>query len=86
VHAFIGAHRFPFPTVEHEKMATGVVRFYSVSKGFGLITPDTGGPALFAKSGDLKVAKKLMARERVEFDVREAAEGASAANIKVLAA
>jgi cold shock protein len=67
-------------------MATGIVRFYNDSKGFGLITPDTGGPALFAHSVDLKVGtKKLVPRDRVEFDVREAVEGASAANIRVLA-
>jgi CspA family cold shock protein len=67
-------------------MATGIVRFYNVTKGFGLITPDTGGPALFATSGDFKVGvKKLTARDRVEFDVRDGTEGASAANIRVLA-
>ena len=66
-------------------MATGIVRFYNPAKGFGLITPDTGGPAVFANSADLKVGtKKLTARDRVEFDVRDAAEGASAANIRVL--
>ena len=67
-------------------MATGIVRFYNVSKGFGLITPDIAGPALFANSVDLKAGvKKLTARDRVEFEVRDAAEGASAANIRVLA-
>ena len=66
-------------------MATGVVRFYNPSKGFGLITPDTGGPGIFAHAADLKVAKKLSPRDRVEFDVREATNGTCAANIKVLA-
>jgi len=68
-------------------MATGIVRFYNPTKGFGLITPDLGGPAVFANSADLKVGtKKLTARDRVEFDVREGGEaGASAANIRVLA-
>ena len=66
-------------------MATGIVRFYNASKGFGLIAPDLGGPAIFANSADLKVGvKKLTARDRVEFDVREGAEGSSAANIRVL--
>ena len=67
-------------------MATGIVRFYNDSKGFGLITPDLGGPALFAHSADLKPGiKKLTARDRVEFDVREGGEaGSSAANIQVL--
>jgi CspA family cold shock protein len=66
-------------------MPTGIVRFYNIAKGFGLITPDIPGPALFAQSADLKVGKKLTARDRVEYDVRDAAEGASAANIRVLA-
>lgn len=67
-------------------MATGTVRFYNASKGFGLITPDIAGPALFASSADFKAGvKKLVARDRVEFDVRDSAEGASAANIRVLA-
>ena len=67
-------------------MATGIVRFYNASKGFGLITPDIPGPALFASSVDFKAGvKKLVANDRVEFDVRDSAEGASAANIKVLA-
>ena len=67
-------------------MATGTVRFYNVSKGFGLITPDVPGPAIFASSADLKSGvKKLAARDRVEFDMRDSAEGASAANIRVVA-
>lgn len=66
-------------------MATGTVRFYNAAKGFGLITPDNAGPALFASAVDLKAGtKKLTANDRVEFDVREAPEGSSAANVKVL--
>ena len=65
-------------------MATGTVRFYNAAKGFGLITPDLGGPALFAHSADIRGAKKLKARQRVEFDVRDAATGACAANIRML--
>ena len=67
-------------------MATGVVRFYNDSKGFGLITPDIAGPALFAHSADIKAgAKKLKAHQRVEFDIREAETGNCAANIRMLA-
>ena len=66
-------------------MSTGIVRVYNDSKGFGLITPDTGGPALFAHSADIRGGKKLKARQRVEFDVREMASGNCAANIRVLA-
>ena len=67
-------------------MATGIVRFYNTAKGFGLITPDIGGPALFAHSADLKAGvKKLKAQQRVEFEVRDAPEGACAANIRMAA-
>jgi CspA family cold shock protein len=64
-------------------MATGVVRFYNDSKGFGLITPDAGGPALFAHVSSLKGAKKLKPTQRVEFDLAEGASNVT--NIRVLA-
>jgi CspA family cold shock protein len=63
-------------------MATGIVRFFNDSKGFGLITPDTGGPALFANSADIKGGKKIKATQRVEFDVTEGPQGACATNIR----
>ena len=66
-------------------MATGIVRFYNDSKGFGLITPDAGGPAIFAHSSAISGGKKLKATQRVEFDVREGADGAFAANIRIAA-
>jgi len=66
-------------------MATGIVRFYNDSKGFGLITPDAGGPAIFAHSSAIAGGKKLKATQRVEFDVREGADGAFAANIRIAA-
>ncbi len=67
-------------------MATGTVRFYNDSKGFGLITPDVAGPALFAQAADIiSRVKKLKVSQRVEFDVREAETGNCAANIRTLA-
>ena len=68
-------------------MATGVVRFYNESKGFGLITPDVAGPSLFAHKVSIKSAgvKKLKATQRVEFDVEAREEGLTATNIRVAA-
>ena len=65
-------------------MATGIVRVYNDAKGFGLITPDTGGPALFANSVDIRGGKKLKVRQRVEYDVTEAPEGNRATNIRMI--
>ena len=67
------------------KMATGIVRFYNDSKGFGLITPDIAGPSLFAHAADITRGKKLKARQRVEFDIREMESGNCAANIRTVA-
>jgi len=65
-------------------MAAGKVRFYNDSKGFGLITPDIAGPALFAHSADLKAGvKKLKPLQRVEFDIRDGPGGACACNIRL---
>ena len=68
-------------------MATGVVRFYNDSKGFGLITPDLGGAALFVHQSAIRSpgVKKLKATQRVEFDVEIRPEGPAAANIRMLA-
>ena len=66
-------------------MATGIVRFYNEAKGFGLITPDVSGPALFAHRVSIRSAgvKKLKASLRVEFEVENRPEGLTAVNIRI---
>lgn len=68
-------------------MATGIVRFFNDAKGFGLITPDAGGPPLFAHSSAIRSpgVKKLKPSQRVEFDVESRPEGLAANNIRMLA-
>ena len=68
-------------------MATGVVRFFNDLKGFGLITPDLGGPALFAHQSAIRTpgVKKLKATQRVEFEIENRPEGPAASNIRMLA-
>ncbi len=67
-------------------MATGIVRFFNAAKGFGLITPDEGGPALFAHQSAIRTpgVKKLKVTQRVEFDIESRPEGLSASNIRTL--
>jgi cold shock protein len=66
-------------------MATGIVRSYNPSKGFGLITPDTGGPPVFARQSALASPglKALKSLQRVRYDLLEQAEGLYAANIQL---
>ena len=68
-------------------MATGIVRFYNDSKGFGLITPDISGPALFAHQASIRTpgVKKLKVTQRVEFEIENRPEGLTATNIRTLA-
>lgn len=68
-------------------MATGIVRFFNDVKGFGLITPDIAGPALFAHQSAIRTpgVKKLKATQRVEFEIENRPEGLTATNIKTLA-
>ncbi len=67
-------------------MATGIVRFFNDSKGFGLITPDIAGPALFAHRASISTPgiKNLKATQRVEFTVEDRPEGPTATGIRLL--
>jgi CspA family cold shock protein len=66
---------------------TGIVRSYNDSKGFGLITPDLGGPPIFVHQSAIRTpgVKKLKVTQRVEYEVEIRAEGPSAANLRMLA-
>ena len=68
-------------------MATGTVRSFNHSKGFGLITPDLGGPPLFARQSNIATPglKTLKSLQRVRYDVLEVAEGLFATNIQLVA-
>ncbi len=68
-------------------MATGIVRFYNDSKGFGLITPDAGGPPLFVHQSAIRTpgVKKLKPTQRVQFDIENRPEGPAASNLYMLA-
>ena len=64
-------------------MATGKVKWFDSTKGFGFITPDDGGKDMFAHhtgiAGD--GYKSLNEDQQVTFDVTEGAKGPQAINI-----
>jgi cold shock protein len=65
-------------------MATGIVKWFNDSKGFGFITPDEGGDDLFAHFSAIVSSgyKSLKENDRVTFDVTEGPKGKQASNIQ----
>ena len=64
-------------------MATGLVKWFNDSKGFGFITPDDGGEDLFAHYSAIQMNgfKSLREGQRVAFEVVDGPKGKQAANI-----
>ena len=67
-------------------IVTGVVSSYNDSKGFGLITPDLGGPPVFVHQSAIRTpgVKKLKPTQRVEYEIESRPEGVAAANLRML--
>ncbi|HEY9029290.1 MAG TPA: cold-shock protein [Burkholderiaceae bacterium] len=65
---------------------TGVVKWFNDGKGFGFITPDSGGKDLFAHFSEIKGEgfKSLAENQRVEFEVKQGQKGLQASNIRAL--
>lgn len=69
---------------ERMNMATGIVKWFNDSKGFGFITPDAGGDDLFAHFSAINDSgyKSLKENDRVSFDVTDGPKGKQASNIQ----
>jgi CspA family cold shock protein len=68
----------------HKDMATGTVKWFNDSKGFGFVTPEDGGKDLFAHFSAIQGQgfKTLKEGQRVNFDVTTGPKGLQAANIR----
>jgi CspA family cold shock protein len=67
-------------------MATGTVKWFNSSKGFGFITPDGAGEDVFAHFSAIQAQgfKTLAESQKVSFDVTSGPKGKQAANIRSL--
>ncbi len=64
-------------------MATGTVKWFNESKGFGFITPDDGSADVFAHFSAIQSAgfKTLAEGQSVSFEVTNGPKGLQASNI-----
>jgi CspA family cold shock protein len=65
-------------------MATGTVKWFNDSKGYGFITPDDGGEDLFAHFSQIQMSgfKTLKEGQKVQFEVSQGSKGQQASNIQ----
>jgi cold shock protein len=69
---------------EEANMATGTVKWFNDSKGYGFITPDGGGDDLFAHFSAINMQgfKTLKEGQKVSFEVTTGPKGKQASNIQ----
>jgi cold shock protein len=65
-------------------MATGTVKWFNDSKGFGFITPDDGGKDLFAHHSAIQGSgfKSLKEAQKVSYEAVNGPKGPAASNIQ----
>jgi CspA family cold shock protein len=68
-------------TLINNIMATGTVKFFNESKGFGFITPSNGGKEVFVHVTGL--IDKIRENDEVSYEVEEGKKGPSAVNVKI---
>ena len=67
-------------------MATGTVKWFNTTKGYGFIQPDEGGRDVFVHATAVEAAglRSLNEGQKVSFDIVPDARGAKASNLKAV--
>jgi len=69
---------------EAQNMATGTVKWFNDSKGFGFISQDNGGDDVFVHHTAIQAEgfRTLAEGQKVEFDVTKGPKGLQASNVR----
>ena len=67
-------------------MATGTVKWFNASKGYGFITPDDGTPDVFAHFSSIEGSgyRELIEGQKVEFQSEAGSKGPQAKSVRPL--
>ncbi len=65
-------------------MATGTVKFFNTTRGFGFIAPDDGSKDIFVHISAVQQSdiEYLVEGQKVSFDVEEESRGPKAVNLR----
>jgi cold shock protein len=68
------------------KMATGTVKWFDASKGFGFITPDDGSADVFAHFSSIEGSgyRELTEGQKVDYDSEQGPKGLQAKRVRAL--